>query len=421
MSADIVITGRPVTRTVPHGFLRALFNFIVVLLVTFVSPIAGLVLSVVVFLGETSRCNAVACAFTFGIAMAFISYGIEYNHAVDMTRWMAECAYYAGRPIESIFTSMNQDHASLLVWNVWCWVVGNIGDLKLLQASAAFFGYGMLAWLFMDACASEGTPRFAFITVFALVLLAVPMQTIVGNVRSTLASVLCCIAFYIRAQGGSKHIVVSLSIIIVACLIHKSMVLALGIWLLLPAISTNPKKMALVFGIGVYVVIGASNLIISTGVFSGLPFLEEALSLADFYTEGTEWDQAQADSLFQIINHAIRIAMLLLLLIRISVTGQKTELWSIALVGTCGVLAMEMMLVNVGLRFQYIPLLVGLLMLLNKNGRDRAICHRWPLLIDFILMTLSVAVTMISYRDFIPSFNYAEVASAALFFPGVLF
>lgn len=420
MPAEMVSASRLSVRGTQREAVSAFGNLAVLVVVSFISPVMGLAFSLIVFLGELSRWNAVACAVSFGVAAALASYSIEYNHAVDMTRWMSECAYYAGKPISSIFTSINQDHTSLLVWNIWCWIVGNIGDLQLLQASAAFFGYGMIAWLFMDACVSESMSRAAFLAVFVFVLLVVPAQTIVGNVRSTLASVMCCIAFYIRTQKEPAITVLSLTIIVAACLIHKSMVIALGIWLLQPLISNNPKKMALLFGVGIYVVISVSNYILSIGLFSGVPFLEEVLSLASFYTEGTEWDQAQASNPMQIANHVIRVVLMLLLLIRVGATGGKKKLWPLMLVGAVSVLSMEVTLVNVGLRFQYIPLLIGALMLLNHSGEDRALRLKWPLLVDFTLMVLAIIVAAISLRDFIPSFNYLEVACAAVWFPAAM-
>ena len=127
-----------------------------------VSPLLAVFLSLLVFTGAPTKKMAVACALGVGFSAALVAHGIVYNHPVDMTRWMVECAYYDGRNILSIGTSLNEDHNGLLVWNFLCWVTGNIGDLRLLQSLAAFFGYGLIAWLMMDRCAEETTDAWAF-------------------------------------------------------------------------------------------------------------------------------------------------------------------------------------------------------------------------------------------------------------------
>lgn len=87
---------------------------------------------------------------------------------------MVECGYYDGRNILSIGTSLNEDHNGLLVWNFLCWVTGNIGDLRLLQSLAAFFGYGLIAWLMMDRCAEETTRCMGFPPAHAIHLFCRP-------------------------------------------------------------------------------------------------------------------------------------------------------------------------------------------------------------------------------------------------------
>ena len=147
------------------------------------------------------------------------------------------------------------------------------------------------------------------------------------------------------------------------------MVVALAIWALQPLITSNPKKMAMLFGVGVYAVITISDILLSIGLFNGIPFLKESLDLANFYTEGTQWDQNQVTDPLQNIDHFARVAMLILMLVRIGLTRQTGNLVALTFVGTAAVVAMELALVNVGLRFQYIPILLGCVLLLDNSGR----------------------------------------------------
>lgn len=407
-------------RFFPKAWMDALGTLSVLCAVTLVSPAVGICMSILFFTGKPTRQNAVTCSLAFGLAMALITHGIEYKSPTDMTRWMQECEYYYGLPLDSIFTSLNQDHANLIVWNLWCWCVGNTGDLYLLQASAAFFGYWMLVWLVMDACVNNQTSRAAFLALLLFVLLAVPMEPIVRSVRSTIGCIICAVAFYVGANGDKSRSIKALILIVIACLIHKAMVVALAIWALQPLITSNPKKMAMVFGVGVYVVITVSGLLLSIGLFNGIPFLKESLGLANFYTEGTEWDQTQVGDPLQNVDHAARVVMLILMLVRIGLTRQNGNLAVLTLVGTAAVIAMELALVNVGLRFQYIPILLGCVLLLDNGGREKAMARGWAVPIDFALFILALVSTAISCRWFIPMFNYLEVAESAIFFPSAI-
>ena len=81
---------------------------------------------------------------------------------------------------------------------------------------------------------------------------------------------------------------------------------------------------------------------------------------------------------------------------------------------------MEVTLVNVGNRLMDIPLLIGSTLCLSNEERKRLSEKRWPLLLDLGLFVLALLVCLIAFSDFIPSFNYAEVAKYAVFYPAIL-
>lgn len=386
-----------------------------------VSPLLAVFLSLLVFTGAPTKKMAVACALGVGFSAALVAHGIVYNHPVDMTRWMVECRYYDGRNILSIGTSLNEDHNGLLVWNFLCWVTGNIGDLRLLQSLAAFFGYGLIAWLMMDRCAEESTDAWAFLPLMVFIFFAVPAQPLIGNVRSTLGCVICAVAICKRRSYVFRGSLPSLVLIIVACLIHNSMLLVLVLFLVQPILEHNPVRNSIICVVAVVTMISVASILLASHLFDGVPVITSVLKKASFYTIGTEWDQEQADNLLSNLSHVFSLLLLGVLLLRIYATRQRDGRTALVLVLTMCVIAMELTLVNVGNRLKFIPILIGSTYLLNNKGRGLAVDSRWPILADAVLMLLAMAVWLISMADFIPSFNYVEVMKSAVFYPLLLF
>ena len=386
----------------------------------FVSPLFALCLSLFLFTGNPTRKQALACAFGVAVAMSLIVSGIEYRHPVDVTRWIAECQFYTGQGPVSVLSSSNPDHEGLLIWNIWCWIVGNSGNMALLQTSGAFIGFGLVSWMLMDACARENTEAIAFLALFVFVVLAVHMQAIVAYMRSTIGCILCATAFYLRRSCAIRDSILPLLLILLACGIHTSMVVALALFILQPLIARNPKTGALICAVGLAAVASAATYLITSHVLDGLPLIGDAIRKASIYTEGTNWDQEQANNSIAIIGHILSMALLVVLLFRSFLTSQNDYRFPAVLVMSFCVFAMEVTLVNVGNRLMYIPLLIGSTLCLSNEERKRLSEKRWPLLLDLGLFVLALLVCLIAFSDFIPSFNYAEVAKYAVFYPAIL-
>lgn len=387
----------------------------------FISPLFGALLSLVLFSGNRTRRMAAAASVGIAFAAALAAHGIEYNHATDMTRWIIECRYYGGKGILSIFTSLNEDHQSLWLWNLACWITGNSGDLHLLQTMAAFAGYGMISWLLLSNAADEGTSLWALLPVLLLVFFAVPTSAIVNNVRSSIGCIICTLAFCTRKGYGLKESAPGFFVIVLACLIHNSMVIPMAVYLLQPLIARAPVKASVLMALGIVVLVGGSSFLLSSGIFNGVPMATEVLKKASFYTTGTEWDQEQATNLLSNIRHALCILFLVLLFFRVLATKRGGDRAAVVLAMTMCVLAMELTLVNVGNRLQYIPFLLGATILLSNEGRKTAAEERWPLLADMVLLVLALGICLISMSSFIPAINYQEVMKYMVFFPGSVF
>lgn len=416
---DVALTARRgVARRPLGGSANALGVGVLLFVASFVSPLFGVLLSLVLFAGNRTKRMAVAASVGVAFAAAFAAYGIEYSHAVDMTRWMTECRFYTGRGIDAVFTSLNEDHQGLLIWNLACWICGNVGDLHLLQSIAAFVGYGLMTWLMLSNAAEEGTSLWALLPAMLFLFLAVPTQAIVGNVRSAVGCIICSCAFCGRKGYGLRDSLPGFVLIVVACLLHNSMVIALAIYLLQPIISRAPVKCSFIFALCVLILVGGSAALLASGLFDGIPFMKAVLQKASFYTTGTEWDQEQTNDFLSNVRHTLSMLLLVLLFARVLVTKQGGDKAAVVLVSTLCVVAMEVTLVNVGNRLQYIPILIGATLLLNNQGRYNAAAERWPLLIDVLLAVIALFICLISMSSFIPSFNYQEVMKSMVFFPG---
>lgn len=399
---------------------NALGAAVLITCIAFLSPILALCIALALFAGSPTRKMALACAFGFALSMALIVSGIEYRHAVDVTRWMAECRFYTGKSITAITASSNSDHTNLWVWNFWCWIVGNSGDLSLLQTSGAFIGFGLIAWMMMDTCAKEKTDAVAFLSLFIFAVLAVHMQAVVAYMRSTMGCILCATAFYVRRSYSFKASIPSLILVLLACGIHSAMLVGLALYIVQPAIAKNPKTAALVCAIALVVTVSFASVMAMSNFLDSMPMVRDALRKAYFYTIGTEWDQEQAEDTLAVTGHALSVMLLILLMFRTFLTSQHDYRFSIMLVSGLCVLAMEATLVNVGNRLIYIPLLLGSTLCLNNEERESLAKTKWPLLIDPILFMVAAAVCLIAFRDFIPSFNYSEVVKYAIFYPSKL-
>ena len=383
----------------------------------FVSPIFAAILALVLFAGKPSKSMAVVASVGIAFAAGFAAHGIEYKHAMDMTRWMEECAYYDGQDILSIVTSSNADHNGLIVWNLVCWLVGNSGDLHLLQSIAAFIGYGLMSWLMLDKAAEEKTTLPVLLQILLLVFLAVPTQTIVCSVRSTLGCIICSVAFYTRKSYSLKDSLPGAALVALSCLLHSSMVVVFAIFAAQPLIARFPIKASIILAVGIVILVEGSTLLVSTGLFSSVPLLGKALEKAAFYTTGTEWDREQMAQLLPNISHVLVMLFLILLYARVRVAGQTDGLTAVTLAMIACVIGMELTLVNVGNRFRVVPIIIGSMQLLNNQGREIPTRNRWVPLADKALLVLALGICLISMRSFIPSFNSTEVMMYMVFYP----
>lgn len=390
------------------GDPTAFAQFCFLLLLLPISPIIALLLSVLFFIGYPSRRMAVYSSLIIGLSMAAMSYFIEYYYYVDMQRWMNECSYYLGKSLSSISSSLNPDHEDLLFWNLWCWIVGNTGDLALLQASAAFIGYSLLLWPFFDLYARRRLKIKGFLYVLLLASMMVPMQGIVGNVRSTIGCIVIGFAIYLRTLGGKLYIA-SYVLAFLTIFLHSSMLLAFVLMIVQPFVQKKAWSASLFIFISVAAITVLSNVILATGII-GDGILRKVLETASIYAEGTEFDQQYVTSFYSRIVAIINVLFYVLLTYKICKTKQVNSEYTTSIAAYAG---LDFTMVNVGSRIKYIPLLVGLHTMLGAAFEDDG-----DSLTDLMLFVLAASQALLSFYSFMVTFNFDRVLLSGLFWIG---
>ena len=327
------------------------------LIIAFISPLMVLFLAPLTFVKRPSHADAIVASLAIGLGFALVCHGITYSDPeVDALRIMHECAATKGLPLFDVLANPPSETTSLFVLNLWEWIVGQIGDLQLFQAIAAFLGYSMLAWLMFDCRASGRCTKSEFASMLVFVLVAVPMQTVVGNVRSTLVCIMAATAFYIQSKREVPSIS-ALCLLIASCGIHVIGFFGLLLWAFRKPASAHPWKVSVAFMGGIALV--SFFAFVLSSYFSSLGFINDFLQKLLLYKEGTDYDQANAGKLTTQLTHAMELLLLCLMVLRLKVAGRKSPLVSLSIVSIACTFATELLLVNVGTRLMYLPLLMS--------------------------------------------------------------
>ena len=386
------------------------------LLIAFISPMMVLFLAPFTYAKHPSRSDAILASIAIGLAFALVCHGIIYSNVeVDALRIAHECMATRHMSLAYAITNPPSESVSLIVLNLWEWVVGQLGDPNLFQASAAFFGYSMLAWLMFDCLLTGNCTKSEFATMFVFVLVAVPMQTIVGNVRSTLVCIMAAVAFYIQSKS-ERTSVLALGLLVVACGIHVIGPIGLLLWFVRKIAISHPWKLSVAFVVG-FAFLSLFSFVISS-YFSGLAFVNDFMQKLMLYTEGTSYDQASAGQFMTKLTHFMGLLLLCMVLFRLMVSGRKSKLIPLSIVATACTFATEFLLVNVGTRLIYLPLLMSSCAFLcgeRDTGSNRQ--ASLVVLLDFLIFVTAFALSSYSWMRFLATFNWGDVFLSMAFLP----
>lgn len=390
------------------------------IIIAFISPLMVLFLAPLTFVKRPGHTDAIVASLAIGLSFALVCHGITYSDPeVDALRIMRECAATRGLPIYDVLASPPSESTSLFLLNLWEWIVGQIGDLRLFQAIAAFLGYSMLAWLMFDCMASGRCTKSEFATILIFVLIAVPMQTVVGNVRSTLVCIMAATAFYIQSKREAPSIP-ALCILILSCGIHVIGYVGLLLWSFRKPAIVHPWKVSAAF-IGGIALVSIFAFVLSS-FFGSLGFINDFLQKLLLYKEGTDYDQVNAGKITTQLTHAMELLLLCLMVLRLKVAGRKSQLVSLSIVSIACTFAMELLLVNVGTRLMYLPLLMSACAFLcgEKSPSTRRQVHIL-ILLDLSICIIAFVLSGYSWIYFLRTFNWEDVLLGAVFLPASLF
>lgn len=276
----------------------------------FAAPLGTLMLALFVF-DERHYAwqNALLIATCFAVAF----HGLHLTYGNDIVRHMKSLANYSSVSLTDCFGAGY--YAGLPTWDIWCWIVAQFGDPFLLQASAAFVGYAIMAYIALDYGAICQASKQTIATALLMTLFAVPFMSIVSGVRSAISMLICALAGYrFCIKQDSLFLVAALCFL--AITIHPVALMGSLLIALVPLVSRSPRvRIPIVFLIAL-----ASSIIGNTALptlsSSGnavLRFLADAISAFLGYSEGNSWTATQASSLNTRVNNAFTIAWLMII------------------------------------------------------------------------------------------------------------
>lgn len=162
-----------------------------------------------------------------GIASSAFIYGYESDQGNDIVRHMSNLQYYKNL---SLMDSIGAGFLPMTyVWDIWQWFIAQLNNEFLMQASGAFVGYSLIAYMIFDYGKLYKHTWRAISTTFIISFLAVSPLSLAIGVRSGNALVFCAFAMYFYFVHG-KNWLFTLVLIAMSVFLHHSMVVVLALW-----------------------------------------------------------------------------------------------------------------------------------------------------------------------------------------------
>ncbi len=183
-------------------------------LLAFTSPITAIFLLLLI---KDEQSGAFLRAISIALAFAILFYGMTCDAQTDLFRHIENLPNYRYLSFsQALVTGHNQE---LVIWNAWNWLIAQIGDPRLLQSSAAFIGYFIIAYICFDYCNKLGLSWYCGSAAFTFAFCAIPTFPLVTGIRSTVATLIVALAVYMWFEKGS-HFLCAMAMCVIACLIH---------------------------------------------------------------------------------------------------------------------------------------------------------------------------------------------------------
>lgn len=285
----------------------------------FVLPLGTLAVFLLTF---DVRRYPVQSAILVGLCFAVAFYGLRLDASNDIARHMSLLSSYARVDFLHCFGAGHYDF--LFVWDMWCWFIAKTGDSYLLQASAAFLGYSLIAYIPFDYASRKRASRGIAVAGLAVALATVSFMEVAIGIRSANALLICANAaygVYVCGKGPFRFVMLAL----VAVMIHPVALLAIAVILVAKPVAANPKSGLLaVFIVGLaFAAIGAYLLpTLQGGSNSVASYLADAVEAFLGYSEGDEWTAAHSASLNTRVNYLFTFLWLALLVVEVAVCAR---------------------------------------------------------------------------------------------------
>lgn len=275
----------------------------------FVSP--AVFLSFMLGLKESKE-RPVLKALSLGLCAGIAFYGMRCDSTTDIYRHIALLPAYD----TTFLGCFDAGHyGGLFVWDMWCWAIEKIGDPYLLQSSAAFVGYAIIGYICIDYSMRQGEGRNGWAVPFLFAVCAIPVFPLVAGIRSTIAVLICALAFYLYSMRGCPILVAAL-LDVVAVMIHQVALFPLALLTIIPLAQKWPKR-ALIGCFAAFMLIASIGQFLLPFLPSGnnvLGFVRKAIEALLAYDKGDDWTAANASSLNGIVNRISTLTLICIVL-----------------------------------------------------------------------------------------------------------
>ncbi len=307
------------------------------------------------------RKSPVVSSFVVGLSLACAFYGLQLSSASDIFRHMAFLQAYAR---VDFFHCFDAGHYSMLyVWDIWCWLISRLNSPYLLQCSAAFVGYSLIAYIAFDYSARRDVSRSIAAIALLFGVCSIPFAEVFIGIRSTIALILCALAAYRRFVCGD-NIYISILICAAAAMIHQVSLLASILICVARPLARSPRiGLTICFLVAFLAANICSYLLPSIDGSSNplLDYLSGAFRSFLGYSGGNDWTRMQSSSLNTRINTLFTFLWIVLLFVNVYVS-RRASLQS-PYIGVALSLSVVDALVLAGS-----VIMVGLSLVLDVNG-----------------------------------------------------
>lgn len=276
----------------------------------FISP--AVFLACMLGLKET-RERPVLKALALGLCAGIAFYGMRCDATTDIYRHIALLPAYD----TTFLGCFNAGHyGGLFVWDMWCWAVERVGDPYLLQSSAAFVGYAIIGFICIDFSTRQSGRQDGWVGSFLFAVCAIPVFPLVAGIRSTIAVLICALAFYLHNMRGCP-IIVAVLLDVTAAMIHQVALFPLVLLAVIPLARKRPIA-ALVGCFVAFMLIASIGQFLLPLLSSGnnvFGFVRKAIAALLTYDKGDEWTAANAGSLNGIVNRLSTLTLICVVLV----------------------------------------------------------------------------------------------------------